>query len=99
MFLYPLAITLIILALFSPLFHHSKRVYQVTTGFTFIAAIFDGLNAIPMGEHPNVLMTNLLDFAKHTIPFFSIGMGWILPAAIGLVIGYIWQVIENKVTK
>lgn len=99
MFLYPLAITLIILALFSPLFHHSKRVYQVTTGFTLIAAIFDGLNTIPMGEHPNVVMTHLLDFAKHTIPFFSIGMGWIVPAAIGLVIGYIWQVIENKVGK
>ena len=96
MFLYPLAITLIILALLSPLFHHSKRVYQVTTGLTLIAAIFDGLNAIPMGDHPSVLMTNLLDFAKHTLPFFSIGMGWIVPAAIGLVVGYIWQIVENK---
>ena len=99
MFLYPLAITLIILALLSPLFHHSKRVYQVTTGFTLIAAIFDGLNAITMGDHPNVLMANLLDFAKHTLPFFSIGMGWIVPAAIGLVVGCIWQVVENKSTK
>ncbi|GHU37858.1 branched-chain amino acid transport system carrier protein [Bacilli bacterium] len=96
MFLYPLAITLIILALLSPLFHHSKRVYQVTTGFTLIAAIFDGLNALPMGEHPSVLMTNLLDFAKHSLPFFSIGMGWIVPATLGLVVGYIWKLVENK---
>lgn len=96
MFLYPLAMTLILLTLLSPLFQHSKRVYQATTILTGFAALFDGLNAIPFKEQPPVFMTHLLNFARHGIPFFSLGMGWIVPALVGGIIGYMWQVIEHK---
>lgn len=95
MFLYPLAITLILLALLSPLFKQSNRVYQATTALTLLAAIFDGLNAIPFADQPPMLVVQLLDFAKHSLPFFSIGMGWIVPALIGGVIGYIWYKFES----
>src|SRR5699024_9454882 len=42
MFLYPLAITLVLLAFLSPLFQHKKIVYQCTTFFTLIIAIIEG---------------------------------------------------------
>ena len=45
MFLYPLAIALIVLTLFSSKFHHSKLIYQCTIFFTMIAALVDGLKA------------------------------------------------------
>ena len=47
MFIYPLAITLILLTLVSPLFNHSTIVYKFTTFFTMVAAFFDGINASP----------------------------------------------------
>ena len=37
MFIYPLAITLILLTLVSPLFNHSTIVYKFTTFFTMFA--------------------------------------------------------------
>ena len=41
MFLYPLAIAMIVLTLFSSKFHHSKIIYQCTIFFTMIAALMD----------------------------------------------------------
>ncbi len=47
MFIYPLAMTLILLVLVGPLFKQRTAVYRMTTYFTLIASIFDGLNACP----------------------------------------------------
>ena len=83
--------------LFSPLFKHASRVYRVTTVFTAIAALFDGLNAIPFPEHAQNIIISMVDFAKAFIPLFSIGMGWLVPALIGFIIGLIWEFLANKV--
>lgn len=96
MFLYPLAITLILLALLSPLFQHAPRVYQLTTYFTLLAAIFDGLNVAPSQWQQTALVTHLLSFAKGYLPLFSIGLGWVIPAIIGFVLGLIWTAIERN---
>ncbi|MDN6070861.1 MAG: branched-chain amino acid transport system II carrier protein [Lactococcus plantarum] len=96
MFIYPLAITLILLSLVSPLFKHDKVVYQVTTIFTLIAAIFDGLNAILFSGNAPQFITVLINFAKTYIPFFTIGMGWVVPALIGFVIGFICSIIRKQ---
>ncbi len=47
MFLYPLAITLIILSIASPLFGSDPIVYRTTTVFTIIPALIDALNSAP----------------------------------------------------
>lgn len=88
MFLYPLAITLIILALLSPLFHHQAIVYQVTTGLTFFVSIFDGLKAAPPLICQNPLIASLTQGVDRLLPFSKMGMGWLLPACIGLAIGW-----------
>ena len=89
MFLYPLAIILILLTLLSPLFKHSRLVYQITTAFTLLAAIIDGLNALPANLHTITFISVIINFAKDFLPFFSLGMGWILPAVLGFIIGCI----------
>ena len=96
MFLYPLAITLILLALISPLFKHARLVYQVTTVFTLISAILDGLNAMPDAVRNLGGVANLLSLAQHYLPFFSLGMGWILPAVIGFVLGCVIQFFRKR---
>lgn len=89
MFIYPLAITLILLTLASPLFNHSTIVYQFTTFFTMFAAFFDGVNASPEFFAKTPFAQGLITFAQKYIPFFTIGMGWIVPAIIGFIIGFI----------
>ena len=98
MFLYPLAITLIILSLLSPLIHQQKDVYRWTTGLTVIAAFFDFLNALPDSVKENRIITKMINFAETLFPGFDYGFGWIAPAMIGFIIGLlIWKVRESRV--
>src|SRR5699024_12471204 len=46
MFLYPLAIVLILLTLLSPLFHHARSVYVSTTILTFLISIVDWVKTL-----------------------------------------------------
>lgn len=89
MFLYPLAITLILLALFGGLFHNDRRVYLWVTGCTLAAAVFDLLNALPASAQALLHVEPLLAATEKVLPFFSLGFGWVCPAILGLVIGLI----------
>ncbi|MDR0920758.1 MAG: branched-chain amino acid transport system II carrier protein [Lactobacillales bacterium] len=95
MFLYPLAITLIILTLVEPLIGYRKPVFVWVTGFTLIAALFDALNACPEVITTTGWATQLLALAKH-LPFFSLGMGWLVPAIFGFLIGFIFSNVQKK---
>lgn len=96
MFIYPLAMTLILLVLVGPLFKQRPAVYRMTTYFTLIASILDGLNACPDGIKQTSFVKTLLYFATNYLPFFKLGMGWIVPALIGLVIGLIWSMVKKE---
>ncbi|MDU4450882.1 MAG: branched-chain amino acid transport system II carrier protein, partial [Staphylococcus lugdunensis] len=89
MFIYPLAITLILLTLISPLFNHSTTVYRFTTFFTMIAALIDGIKASPEFFVNTSFAHWLIALGEHYLPLFDIGMGWMLPALIGFIIGLI----------
>ncbi len=79
MFVYPLAITLILLAIISPLFQHRASVYRMTTYFTLVAAVIDGLNACPALIRNTAVVQQLLKFAEQYLPFFKSGWGrWYL---------------------
>ncbi|MGZ2417069.1 branched-chain amino acid:cation transporter, LIVCS family [Staphylococcus caledonicus] len=100
MFIYPLAITLILLTLASPLFNHSTIVYRFTTFFTVFAAFFDGVKASPESFAKTGFAQSLVGFAEKYLPFYTIGMGWIVPAIIGFVIGFIvYKLRSNKTTQ
>ena len=95
MFLYPLAISLIFLALLGPLFNNSKIVYQGTTVFTLIAAIADGLNAFPSDLKSIGIIENFLNLADNILPFFELGMGWVIPTIIGFTISAVFVYIKT----
>jgi len=100
MFIYPLAITLIIMALISPLFKNSRTVYITTTLFTLIASIGDALNAMPQVVLNQAWVQTVLTFYQGHLPFFKIGMGWTVPALIGLCLGWILSlIIDSKNSK
>lgn len=96
MFLYPLAITLMLLVIISPLFQHRQEVYRMTTYVTLVAALLDALNSAPEFIQTNSVTTTILTTADKYLPLFSIGMGWVVPAALGFIIGLIWSKLNQK---
>lgn len=92
MFLYPLAITLILLSLLAPFLKREQTVYRWTTLFTIVPACFDFLNALPKPLKENPVVNSLIQFAKDYIPGFEYGFGWVLPSLVGFTIGVIlWK--------
>lgn len=84
-FLYPLAIVLILLGLFGRFFRHSKRVYQWTMGFTLCAAVLE------LGRVVGI--PAVTEFAGKFLPLYSYGLGWVVPAAAGFLVG---MLLERK---
>ena len=85
MFLYPLAITLILLALFGKFFDHDQAVYISVTAFTCVAAVFDLLKTLPAALCPAALV----ELGRKLLPWFDLNLGWVVPALIGLAIGLV----------
>ncbi|MGJ9460551.1 branched-chain amino acid transport system II carrier protein [Oceanobacillus sp. CF4.6] len=88
MFLYPLAIVLMLLTFISPLFNHARVVYVATTAVTFLISIFDGLKALcdSLGIDYFSWMKPVVSFYEQVLPFYDQGLGWLLPALIVILI-------------
>ncbi len=92
MLLYPLAIVLILLVLCSPLFGHKQMVYAISMLLTFFVSVFDGYSSL-VGSLPGAtisLFESIKAFYVDYLPLYTIGLGWILPALVGAIIGYFW---------
>lgn len=86
MFLYPLSITLILLACEQKGFGGDSRVYLSTTAFTLAAAVFDFLKALPQGVKALCHLDPLIQLGGR-LPFASLGFGWVCPALLGFALG------------
>ena len=89
MLIYPPAIALIILAFIGKRFHHDRKVYVSTMIFTWAAAIFDFMKALPKGVKTALHLDIPVAFAEEHLPLFDLNLGWLLPAIVGFVIGLI----------
>ncbi len=98
MLLYPLVIVLVIAALFEKFFNKSKYVYQWLTIGAFIPAVFDFLKTLPAGLQSNLNIPAITEFASKVFPLFDMGLGWIVPSIIGLVIGLVITFAKQKKT-
>ena len=89
MFLYPLAIALIILGILSPLFKNNSVVYRWTLGLTVIPAVFDMVSSLPAVLRNMPLNQGLIKWAQDYLPLFTSGFAWLPFALAGLVIGLV----------
>ena len=96
MFLYPLAITLILLALLGKLFDHDRTVYRCVTAFTGFSALFDLVKTLPVGVQSSLHLEGLVRLAENTLPWFRLNLGWVVPAAIGLALGMTVRTIRKR---
>lgn len=99
MFLYPLAITLILLSLLAPITNKQRDIYIWTTILTMLAAIFDFCNALPKTIKETVIVSMMIDFAHMYLPGFDHGFGWLIPSLLGFIIGIIfWRVKQWRLS-
>ena len=97
LFLYPLAITLILLTLFGRLFVNDGRVYRWVTGFTAAAAAVDFINALPGQVLSALRLEKTAEAVRDFLPFAENGFGWICPALLGLVIGIFYCAYKKSI--
>ena len=96
MFLYPLAIVLIVLSLVGRFFQYHRSVFRWTIGMTLIAALYDLIAALPDGVrlalHGDVIEAAALRF----LPLADLGLGWICPALLGFAVGLLLYFIRGR---
>ncbi len=91
MLLYPLAIVLMLLTFASPLFNHARFVYVSATAVALMISIIDGVKTlygtleISEENWPNWL-NGIVNFYDTVLPYYSEGLGWLLPVAIVILI-------------
>lgn len=92
MLLYPLAISLMILAFVSPFFNHSKIVYITTTIVMFAISLVDGLKTLceSLGIEYFTWLAPIIDFYSDTLPLYNDGLGWLIPFIIVLIVTTIY---------
>lgn len=87
MFLYTLAIVLILLTLGGGLFGNDRRILRWTIGCTAVAAVLDLLRALPEAARGALHLQPLIDAAVRWLPLYAQGFGWVCPALAGLAAG------------
>lgn len=88
MFLYPLAIVLMLLTFLSPLFNHSRIVYVSATVVTFMISIIDGVKTFCELFEMEYFgwLAPIVSFYEEVLPLYSEGLGWLLPVVIVIAI-------------
>lgn len=80
-----MAIVLMVLALFNDFYKGNSYVYLFTMICTSFVSILDSLGQF--GLKMNIL---------NSLPFYSKGLGWIIPAFIGAIVGMIYGKIRLR---
>ncbi|WP_438311669.1 branched-chain amino acid transport system II carrier protein [Sporosarcina sp. FA9] len=98
MFLYPLAIVLMLLTFTSPLFYHARVVYISATAVAFAISIIDGFKTlcdllkIPYFNWLQPIVT----FYQQNLPLYHQGLGWLLPVLVIMLITAIFARITYR---
>lgn len=97
MFLYPLAIVLILLTLVAPVFKARRSVYALSIFLTFFVSLIDGYKSLvaSLPEAKVSFLDSIETFYASVLPFYEIGLGWVIPAIIGALVGYVYALIKK----
>ncbi|WP_303728404.1 branched-chain amino acid transport system II carrier protein [Denitrobacterium detoxificans] len=94
MFLYPLAIVLIGLALAGRWVSVPRQVYVAVVACVTVTCVLDFLNGLP--EVARAPFEGLLAGASAYVPLFDMGLSWLLPAVLGVAIGLAAHAVATR---
>jgi len=86
--IYPLAIVLVALSFLHKAFNGRSEVYCGALVATGLISIFDGLNAA------GINVASVMEIFKKFLPLFPQGIGWLVPAILGAIIG--WLISKSR---
>ncbi|WP_027009060.1 branched-chain amino acid transport system II carrier protein [Conchiformibius kuhniae] len=91
MLLYPLTVAIIALAFLHNVFGGHRIVYACTIGATAVIALLDGWRTLHgmLGGAEDGLVMRIDGALKTALPLYASGLGWVLPALAGLVVGVV----------
>lgn len=97
MFLYPLAIVLMLLTFLSKLFNHARLVYVCSTAVAFCISIIDGLKTLCqlLGIEYFNWLAPIVSFYERSLPFYNEGLGWLFPVLITIIISGLFVRIQK----
>lgn len=81
--LYPIVIILILLVFLEPLFNGRAEVYACSIFLTGLISLVDGLRAAGIQLH------GVHDWLSCYMPLYDLSFGWVVPAIIGVLFGYV----------
>lgn len=87
--IYPIAIVLIALAMLEKFVKHNQKVYGCAILVTGIISVVDALS------QAGLKITFLVETFSN-LPLYSQGLGWIVPAVVGALVGYGWSLIKKE---
>lgn len=90
MFLYPLSMVLILLSVCSNFFQRDGRVYFFVVLFTVVPALGDMVVAFPKVVSASAFGQTIAAW-RAALPLANMGLSWVVPALVGLVIGLAWH--------
>ena len=96
MFLYPLTIVLIVLSVCSPLFKRDHVVFKISMILTLIPAIFDLISNLPEPLASTSFVKEVITLRLHILPLANIGLAWLVPALVGILLGIIVHLYRRK---
>ncbi|RMC48872.1 branched-chain amino acid transport system II carrier protein [Lactobacillus sp. ESL0228] len=96
MFLYPIAIVLIILSITGIYFNYDKKVYAWGVSLTVIPAILDMITSFPPVISRQSWALQLEYLQMKFLPLANIGMDWVIPALMGLLLGLVSHFLAQK---
>ncbi|AQX53484.1 branched-chain amino acid transport system II carrier protein [Priestia flexa] len=89
-FIYPIAISLIVLSLVASTLRFGREVYVLAVVTSSFFSLFDGLNAA------NLKIASIDKLFTNYLPLYSDGMGWLIPTLIACIIGYMISKIRGS---
>ncbi|KZB92697.1 branched-chain amino acid transporter [Bacillus sp. VT 712] len=89
-FIYPIAISLIVLSLVASVLRFGREVYVLAVVTSSFFSLFDGLNAA------NLKIASIDKLFTNHLPLYSDGMGWLIPTLIACIIGYMISKIHGS---
>ncbi|WP_127849328.1 branched-chain amino acid transport system II carrier protein [Lacticaseibacillus hulanensis] len=87
MFLYPFSMVLILLSVTGRLFNYDRVVYGFVVGFTTLPALMDMVASFPPVVSASAFGKAVVSFQQSYLPLASMGLGWLVPALVGLAFG------------
>jgi branched-chain amino acid:cation transporter, LIVCS family len=86
--IYPIAIVLIFLGLLDDIIKRNPYIYSSVIGFVTLFSVLDTIN--------KVFLDSNWSGAFEILPYYIEGLGWLIPALIGLMVGYILGLFKGS---